>query len=314
MIGLKLSPKKKVEFMVGQKGKVEFKLKEIMVPPGRKVSLKKDYDPDFTGGYKDRTGAVEQLASNVERLAGLQEKLYAQDIYALLLIFQARDAAGKDGAIKHVLSGVNPQGCHVTSFKAPSAEELDHDYLWRAARSLPARGMIGIFNRSYYEEVLVVRVHSELLQRQKLPGSVGSDDFWKRRFAEMNNFEKYLVDNGIVVLKFFLNVSREEQRQRFLARIDEAEKNWKFSLADCSERSLWNDYQHAYDEMLSHTSKPWAPWFVIPADKKWFARLAISQTICAALEALDLKFPETNEKRRRELLEIRKELVREAKD
>ncbi len=224
MIGLKLNPKRKVDFKVGSKGKVEFKLKEIMVPPGRKVSLKKDYDPDFTGGYKDKEGAVEQLALNVERLADLQEKLYAQDTYALLVIFQARDAAGKDGAIKHVLSGVNPQGCHVTSFKAPSAEELDHDYLWRAARALPARGMIGIFNRSYYEEVLVVRVHPDLLEKQRLPGRTGGDDFWKRRFEEMNNFEKYLVDNGIVVLKFFLNVSKEEQRQRFLARIDESGK------------------------------------------------------------------------------------------
>jgi PPK2 family polyphosphate:nucleotide phosphotransferase len=314
MIGLKLNPKRKVDFKVGSKGKVEFKLKEIMVPPGRKVSLKKDYDPDFTGGYKDRQGAVEQLALNVEWLAELQEKLYAQDTYGLLVIFQARDAAGKDGAIKHVLSGVNPQGCHVTSFKAPSAEELDHDYLWRTARALPARGMIGIFNRSYYEEVLVVRVHPDLLEKQKLPGRTGGDDFWKRRFEEMNNFEKYLVDNGIVILKFFLNVSKEEQRRRLLARIDEPEKNWKFSLADCGERALWNDYQEAYEEMLSHTSKSWAPWFVIPADHKWFARLAISQTICAALEALDLKFPETTEQRRRELLEIRKELVREAKD
>ena len=314
MIGLKLNPEKKMEFKVGYKGKVEFKLKQLMVPPGRKISLKKDYDPDFTGGYKDKPGAVEQLAFNVERLAQLQERLYAQDTYALLLIFQARDAAGKDGAIKHVMSGVNPQGCHVTSFKAPSTEELDHDYLWRAAKALPARGMIGIFNRSYYEEAIVVRVHKELLQKQRLPGKIGGDNFWKRRFKEMSNFENYLVNNGIVVLKFYLNVSKEEQRKRFLSRIDEPEKNWKFSFADCRERGFWDDYQEAYEEMLSHTSKPWAPWFVIPADNKWFARLAVSQTVCTALEALDLKFPKVDEQRRRDLLEIRKELVRESKD
>ena len=314
MIGLKLNPDKKMEFKVGYKGKVEFKLKQLMVPPGRKISLKKDYDPDFTGGYKDKPGAVEQLAFNVERLAQLQERLYAQDTYALLLIFQARDAAGKDGAIKHVMSGVNPQGCHVTSFKAPSTEELDHDYLWRAAKALPARGMIGIFNRSYYEEAIVVRVHKELLQKQRLPGKIGGDNFWKRRFKEMSNFENYLVNNGIVVLKFYLNVSKEEQRKRFLSRIDEPEKNWKFSFDDARERGFWDDYQEAYEEMLSHTSKPWAPWFVIPADHKWFARLAVSQTVCTALEALDLKFPKVDEQRRRDLLEIRKELVRESKD
>jgi PPK2 family polyphosphate:nucleotide phosphotransferase len=290
---------------------VEFRLRELMVPPGEEISLKKDYDPDFTGGFEDKAGALEQVAANVERLADLQEKLYAQDVYALLIVFQAMDAAGKDGAIKHVISGVNPQGCHVTSFKAPSAEELDHDYLWRAARALPARGMIGIFNRSYYEEVLVVRVHPEFLAKQKLPPESVNNGLWPRRFKEINRFERYLVRNGIVVLKFFLNVSKAEQRKRFLARIDRPEKNWKFSVADYQERALWNDYQRAYEDLLNHTSTEWAPWFVIPADNKWFARLAISQAVCAVLESLDLQFPEVSEQRRAELLQIKQALESE---
>lgn len=307
-----LDPDRKIKIKVGESGQVEFRFKEVMVPPGESITLKKDYDPEFTGGFKDKAEALAQVAANVETLAELQEKLYAQDTYGLLIIFQAMDAAGKDGAIKHVISGVNPQGCRVTSFKSPSAEELDHDYMWRAAKALPGRGMIGIFNRSYYEEVLVVRVHPEFLAAQKLPPDYVDDDIWKRRFKEINNFEKYLVRNGIVVLKFFLNLSRDEQRKRFLARIDRPEKNWKFSVADYKERAFWDDYQDAYNDMLSNTSTDWAPWFVIPADNKWFARLAISQTICAVLESLELQFPEVSDKRRRELAEIRKALQAES--
>ena len=308
---LNLDPDRMIKMNAGETGVVEFRMRELMVPPGEEIRLKKDYDPAFTGGFDDKQGALAQVAANVERLADLQERLYAQDTYALLIVFQAMDAAGKDGAIKHVISGVNPQGCHVTSFKAPSAEELDHDYLWRAARALPARGMIGIFNRSYYEEVLVVRVHPEFLAKQKLPPETMDEKLWRRRFKEINSFERYLARNGIVVLKFFLNVSRGEQRKRFLARIDRPEKNWKFSVADYQERALWNDYQNAYDDLLNNTSTEWAPWFVIPADNKWFARLAISQAICAVLESLDLEYPEVSEQRRAELLQIKQALESE---
>jgi PPK2 family polyphosphate:nucleotide phosphotransferase len=306
-----LDPKRIVKIRVGDKEEIKFKLGQIMVPPGKRISLKKDYDPSFTGGFKDREGALEKVAANVERLSDLQEKLYAQDVYALLIIFQGIDAAGKDGAICHVMSGVNPQGCQVTSFKAPSAEELDHDYLWRAAKALPSRGMIGIFNRSYYEEVLVVRVHPEFLARQKLPKETTGEKMWERRFKEINGFEKYLERNGIVVLKFFLNLSKKEQKKRFLSRIDEPEKNWKFSVADCKERAFWNDYQKALEEMLNHTSTDSAPWFVIPADNKWFARLAVSEAVCAVLEQLDLKFPKVSKERRKELLEVKRALEAE---
>lgn len=307
----RLDPRRKITIQVSDREKIEFRLKRIMVPPGEKISLDKDYDSDFTGGYSDKVGALEYVAGNIERLAEYQEKLYAQDTYALLVIFQAMDAAGKDGAIKHVMSGVNPQGCHVTSFKAPSAEELDHDYLWRAAKALPARGMIGIFNRSYYEETLVVRVHPELLEKQKLPNSKVSDKFWRRRFREINNFERYLTRNGIVVLKFFLNLSKEEQRKRFLSRIEEPEKNWKFSVADFQERGHWDEYRHAFEEALNHTSTRWAPWFVVPADNKWFARLTISATICAVLDSLKLKYPTVSGERLEELQRIRQTLESE---
>lgn len=293
---------------------VDLSLRRLMVPPGSRVSLRQDFDPAFTAGLRDKDAARDRVAANVTRLSDLQEKLYAQDAYALLVIFQAMDAAGKDGVIRHVMSGVNPQGCRVTSFKAPSDEELDHDYLWRAAKALPARGMIGIFNRSHYEEVLIVRVHPELLERQRLPRGADDTGIWTRRFGEIAAFERYLAQNGIVVLKFFLNVSREEQRQRFLARIDEPEKNWKFSLGDYRERAHWDTYQQAYEEMLNATSTDAAPWFVIPADRKWFARLAVSEVICAALERLPLRFPETDDARRRELHAIRAALEGEAPD
>ena len=306
-----LDPDRKIRIEVGETGRVDFKLRDILVIPDQQISLKKDFDPDFTGGYEDKAGALEQVAANVQRLSELQEKLYAQDIYGILIIFQAIDAAGKDGAIRHVMSGVNPQGCHVTSFKAPSSEDLDHDYLWRAAKVLPARGMIGIFNRSYYEEVLAVKVHPEFLARQNLPGKPGGKAFWARRYKEINRFEKYLTSNGIIPIKFFLNLSRKEQKKRFLARIDEPKKNWKFSVADFKERALWDNYQQAFEDMLNHTSTAHAPWFVIPSDNKWFARLAISEAICTVLERLKLKFPEVPEERRAELLKIREELEKD---
>jgi PPK2 family polyphosphate:nucleotide phosphotransferase len=303
-----LDPERKIKIAVGENDSIDFKLRDILVVPDAKISLKKDYDPDFTGGYDDKAGALEQVAANVQRLGELQEKLYAQDIYGVLIIFQAIDAAGKDGAIRHVMSGVNPQGCHVTSFKTPSSEELDHDYLWRAAKALPQRGMIGIFNRSYYEEILAVKVHPEFLAKQKLPGKSGDKLFWSRRYKEINRFEKYLTSNGIIPIKFFLNLSKKEQKKRFLARIDEPDKNWKFSVADFKERALWDDYQQAFEDMVNHTSTDHAPWFVIPADNKWFARLAISEGICAVMERLKLKFPDIGDEGRAELLKIREEL------
>jgi len=302
---------KKREIEVGSDGKVKYRFRDIAVEPGKAVSLKKDFDPGFTGGYDDKAGALEQVSSNVQRLSAMQERLYAQDTYALLMIFQAMDAAGKDGAIRHVMSGVNPQGCHVTSFKAPSAEDLDQGYLSRSFKALPARGMIGIFNRSYYEEVLAVRVHPEFLAKQKLPPLTGGGDIWQRRFKEINNFEKYLRQNGTIILKFFLNLSKDEQKRRFLSRIDEPKKHWKFSAADCEERKYWDDYQKAFEDMLEHTSTDWAPWFVIPADNKWFARLAISQVASSALERLDLSMPKSDEKRKAQLMEIRGQLLAE---
>lgn len=302
---------KKREIEVGDGGVVKFRLRDIAVEPGSKVDLKKDFDTDFTGGYDDKAGALEHVAKNVARLAEMQETLYAQDVYSVLLIFQAMDAAGKDGAIRHVMSGVNPQGCTVTSFKAPSAEDLDHDYLRRASLALPGRGMIGIFNRSYYEEVVVVRVHPELLVKQKLPPKARGKDVWEKRFKEINNFEKYLRRNGTIIVKFFLNVSKAEQKKRFLSRIDEPEKNWKFSPADFAERQHWDDYQRAFEEMLSNTSTEWAPWFVIPADNKWFARLAISEVVTGVFERLDLKMPAVSDERKAELALIRAELLAE---
>jgi PPK2 family polyphosphate:nucleotide phosphotransferase len=286
-------------------------LQRIMVPPGEKITLRKDYDPEFTASFKDKKEAERKLQQNIKQLADYQDVLYAHDSYALLVIFQAMDAAGKDGVIKHVMSGINPQGCQVFSFKTPSTEELDHDYLWRSMKALPERGRIGIFNRSYYEEVLVVRVHPEFLNGQKLP-PFNHELVWERRYNQINAFEKYLVENGVVVLKFFLNVSKEEQRQRFLKRIDEPEKNWKFSTADVKERAFWDDYQHAYQECLNHTSTEWAPWFVIPADAKWFTRLTVSEIMLHTLKSLNLRYPEVSQARRQELLEIRQLLENDA--
>ena len=307
----RLDPNRKIIVPVSEDSELELRLKHIMVPPGHKMSLRKDYDPGFTAGFKDKKDARKKLARNIAELAEYQDILYAQDTYALLLIFQAMDAAGKDGAIKHVMSGVNPQGCQVYSFKAPSAEELDHDYLWRTNKVLPERGRIGIFNRSYYEEVLVVRVHPELLDHQKIP-PVARENIWKRRYQQINDMEKYLSENGIVILKFFLNVSKEEQKKRFLERIDRPEKNWKFSTADAKERAFWDNYQQAYEDCLNRTSTEWAPWFVVPADNKWFSRLTVSEIVVRTLKRLNLRYPEVSEERRQELLKIRKLLEDEA--
>src|ERR1700675_33553 len=288
-----------------------FDLKHLLVEPDRKISLRKDFDPKYTGCFKSKEGALAELKSNIEQMASEQDVLSAGDTYALLLVFQALDAAGKDGTIKHVMSGVNPQGCEVYSFKAPSHEELDHDYLWRSAKVLPERGRIGIFNRSYYEEVLVVRVHPDLLAQQHLPALGKNESVWKRRFQEINSFERYLVSNGIIVLKFFLNVSKSEQKSRFLKRIAEKEKNWKFSVGDIRERQYWDDYMKAYEEMFNQTSTDWAPWYIVPADHKWFTRLCVSEIVVATLKSLDLKYPQVSEAERAELQKAKAELLKE---
>jgi PPK2 family polyphosphate:nucleotide phosphotransferase len=273
----------------------------------------KDFDPGDICGLKSefKPAARAMLTHGIERLSNLQEKLYAQDRWGLLLIFQAMDAAGKDGTIKHVMSGVNPQGVQVYSFKTPSPEELNHDFLWRITRCLPERGRIGIFNRSYYEEVLVVRVHPELLQREKLPKTLVTNNVWQERFEDINSFEAYLAHNGFVILKFFLHVSKEEQRRRFLERLQTPEKNWKFSSADVRERDRWGDYQDAYEEMIRSTAKNHAPWYVIPADNKWFARLAVAGAVVEALDAMNLAFPKVDGDMRAELNKAKQELQSE---
>jgi PPK2 family polyphosphate:nucleotide phosphotransferase len=276
-------------------------LQSLIVPPGKQISLQKDYNPGFKPDYITKEDANTLLQNGIEKMAEFQDKLYAQDTYALLLNLQAMDAAGKDGTIKHVMSGLNPQGCQVFSFKIPSAEELDHDYLWRYCKALPERGRIGIFNRSYYEELLVVRVHEELLDRQKLPPDAKTKKIWRRRFEEINNFEQYLVNNGIIVLKIFLYVSKDEQKKRFLERIDRPEKNWKFSQNDVKERGFWDDYMKAYEDIFNHTSTEWAPWYIIPADRKWFTRLAVGVVIYNTLESLGLQYPTVTEEHRRSL-------------
>ncbi len=287
---------------------IEKLLDVLMVPPGKTIKLKKDYDPGFTGDFMKKKEAKERLAEGVKLLAEYQDKLYAQDNYAVLIILQAMDAAGKDGTIRHVMSGLNPQGTQVYSFKAPSPEELDHTYLWRNFKALPERGRIGIFNRSYYEEVLVARVHPTILESQKLPAELKDKKVWKRRFEEINNFEKYLVNNGTIVLKFFLNLSKEEQRRRFLARIELPEKNWKFSSADLKERGFWDDYQAAYEDVFNNTSTEWAPWYVVPADNKWFTRLAVGSVIYSTLRGLNLAYPEVDEAKKQDLLKAKTEL------
>ncbi len=272
-----------------------------------------DVDPGDTAWLKaeDKPAAKEALQKGVEMLTELQDKLYAQDRWALLLIFQAMDAAGKDGAIKHVMSGLNPQGCQVESFKAPSSEDLDHDYLWRCARKLPERGRIGIFNRSYYEEVLVVRVHEALLAKQKLPRARVGKDIWDDRFRDIRSWERYLDNNGIVVCKFFLHVSRKEQKRRFLERIDNAEKNWKFSATDAQERGYWKDYMRAYEDMIRSTATKRSPWYVIPADNKWFTRIAVASAVIDTLDGLDLHYPEVGKEKLAELADTKKKLLAE---
>ena len=288
-------------------------LKRLRVPPGKKISLEKDYDPGYAPKEINKQRGEDLLRLGVSMLAEYQDKLYAQNTHALLVIFQAIDAAGKDGAIKHVMSGVNPQGCQVFSFKGPSPEELDHDYLWRCFKALPERGRIGIFNRSYYEEVVVVRVHPEFLERQQIPQECKTSQIWDRRFNEINSFEHYLTHNGIHVLKIFLHLSKEEQRQRFLKRLVRPEKNWKFSMADVKEREFWGDYISAYEDMLNHTSTKWAPWYVVPADHKWFSRICVAAIIADKLKSLDLRYPEVDKNQRQQLEGARKLLEGEQK-
>ena len=270
----------------------------------------KDIDPgdtlDFTS--EDKPRAKEALAMGVDLLAELQDMLYAQDCWAVLLIFQAMDAAGKDGAIKHVMSGVNPQGCQVFSFKAPTSEDLDHDYLWRCMKCLPERGRIGIFNRSYYEETLVVRVHRDFLEKQKLPPELVTKNIWKERFQDIRSFERYLTRNGVAIRKFFLHVSNKEQKKRFLGRIEEPEKNWKFSANDAKERGHWDDYMEAYEDMIRNTATKEAPWYVVPADNKWFTRVVVAAAVIDGLAELDLKYPKVSESKLKELAAAKRAL------
>ena len=285
------------------------KYDKFIVPPGRNIKLDR-CDAGFSGTFASREEAEEKLAKDLKTLAALQGVLYAQDTYALLLIFQAMDAAGKDGVIKHIMSGVNPQGCQVYAFKTPSQEELDHDFMWRCMKALPERGRIGIFNRSYYEDVLIVRVHPEILEGQRFPAKEKKDrDVWKHRYEDINSVERYLIRNGIVILKFFLNVSKKEQKKRFLERIELPEKNWKFSFGDIKERERWDDYMEAYEDMLNATSTRWAPWYVIPADKKWFTRATVADIVSDTLKSLKLRYPEVSEIRRQELIKAKRFLA-----
>ena len=288
--------------------KTEKLAKPFHVDSGKHFRLK-DFDPAFTGHWRSREQAERALLESIARMAELQDKLYAQDRWALLLIFQAMDAAGKDGVIKHVMSGVNPQGCQVYSFKSPSDLELQHDFLWRTTRCLPERGHIGIFNRSYYEEVLVVRVHPEILKSQKTPESLMGNNIWEQRFEDIRCFERHMARSGTVIRKFFLHVSKKEQKRRFLARLEEPEKNWKFSAADIRERGYWDDYQKAYEDMIANTASEHAPWYVVPADNKWFTRLVVSTVIVATLESLDLAYPKVDGAKRRELEAAKKVLL-----
>ncbi|MEV6015711.1 MULTISPECIES: polyphosphate kinase 2 family protein [unclassified Streptomyces] len=286
-------------------------IEPLRVEPGSRVDLGEDFDPRYKGGLKKKQG-VELLRAGVSLLAEYQERLAAQDTYGVLLCLQALDAGGKDGTIRHVMSGVNPQGVRVSSFKQPSAEELDHDYLWRYAARLPARGDIAIFNRSHYEEVLVVRVHPEVLDRQRLPAEALGPDLWERRYRAINDWERYLTDNGFKVVKVFLNLSKEEQRTRFMKRLDLPERNWKFSAADVRERRRWGDYQEAFSEMLSRTSTPWAPWYVVPADRKWFARISTAAILAHTLMDIDPAYPVVGKAARKELRAARRELEADA--
>ncbi len=295
---------------MGRSRRIRKFVEPYRVDDGKGFRLK-DHDPGDSSGIESKTKAEKLLARGVVRLADLQEKLYAQDKWAVLLIFQAMDAAGKDGAIKHVMSGINPQGCQVFSFKAPTSEELDHDFLWRTAKNLPERGRIGIFNRSYYEEVLVVRVHPDILAKEKLPEKRVTKRIWKERYEDIAAHERYLARNGVAIRKFFLNVSKAEQKKRFLERLDRPEKNWKFSAADAKERGQWKQYMAAYEDMIRATAAPHAPWIVVPADKKWFARLVVAAAVADAMEDLGLEFPEVTAAQKQELAAARKALESE---
>lgn len=286
-------------------------IEPMRVAPGSRVRLPDDFDPGYSAPELEKDDSAALLAEGVAHLAELQDRLYSQDTYGVLFVLQAMDAAGKDGTIKHMMSGVNPQGVTVTSFKAPTEHERDHTYLWRCQQAVPARGMIGIFNRSHYEDVLVVRVHPEFLTGSKLPAEAITPDIWTRRFDEINAFERHLVDNGIRVVKVFLNVSRQEQRQRFLDRIEDPTKNWKFSAQDVRERAHWDDYQRAFSDMLSATSTAWAPWYVVPADKKWFARLSAAAILTHTLLEIDPQYPVLGDEALAELAACRTTLLAE---
>ena len=287
-------------------------IKPLRVKPGSKVNLAKDFDPGYKAGVVKKKDGTGLLQTGITMLTEYQARLAAQDTYGVLVCLQALDAGGKDGTIRHVMSGVNPQGVHVSNFKVPSAEELDHDYLWRYARRLPARGDIGIFNRSHYEEVLVVRVHPEILGRQKLPEETTGKGVWERRYREINDWERYLTDNGFKLVKLFLNLSKEEQRTRFLKRLDVPEKNWKFSAADVRERQCWDDYQRAFSQLLSATSTAWAPWYVIPADRKWFARICAAAVLVHTLIEIDPQYPTVSADKREQLQAVKRELEKQA--
>jgi PPK2 family polyphosphate:nucleotide phosphotransferase len=292
--------------------RIEEFIAPFRVEPGSKVALSKDFDPAFKAGVKNKKDGAALLEEGVRLLCEYQARLAAQDTWGVLVVLQALDAAGKDGTIRDVMSGVNPQGVTVHSFKVPSTEELDHDYLWRYAQRLPARGEIGIFNRSHYEEVLVVRVHPENLDRQKLPAAAKKGDVWKRRYRQINDWERYLTDNGLLVVKLFLNISKEEQRVRFLRRIDLPDHNWKFSTADVTERARWDEYQEAFSEMLSHTSTEWAPWHVIPADRKWFGRIGVGAVLVHELMETDPRYPKVTKQQRETLSEVKRALEAQA--
>lgn len=292
--------------------KIESFIKPYRITSGKGFNLH-DIDPSDTGGLasENKIEAQELLKQGIEQLTVLQNKLYAENRFALLLVFQAMDAAGKDSTIKHVMSGVNPQGCQVFSFKQPSIEELNHDFMWRYMRCLPERGRIGIFNRSYYEEVLVVRVHEAVLQSQKIPPSLITKNIWRERLEAIHNFEKYLSHNGVQVLKFFLHVSRKEQKKRFLKRLDQPDKNWKFSISDIKERQYWKSYMHAYEEAIAETASTRSPWFVVPADNKWFTRLVVAGAVVKSLDSLNLKYPVVDDSKRKELIAARQLLENE---
>ena len=293
--------------MAARRRRIDALIKPYRITDGRGFRLKQ-IDPRDTQGL-EKEKAQELLQRGIQRLAAMQDKLYAQDQWGVLLVFQAMDAAGKDGAIKHVMSGINPQGCQVYSFKNPSSEELDHDFLWRTTKALPERGRIGIFNRSYYEEVLVVRVHQAILESQKLPKRLVTKKIWKERFEDIRGFERYMARQGYLILKFFLHVSKKEQKERFLARLDRPEKNWKFSKADVEERRHWGDYQRAYQDLIRGTAAPHAPWYVVPADRKWFTRLVVAAAIHDALDRVKLAYPIVGDEKKEELEACRAELV-----